>query len=205
MKKADRIRNMLRKKLRSSFLWGSVSFLMGSHIYGARYLLECDITAILRYDSMRRKSPDFVPLPSLYTENGRKVLKKLLKAYEDDRPVSDIEYQNKLLDAGGWLCPCGRANPSYTFVCACKNNKQNALPKEALARDRRPHWYCFCGKENLPHITTCVCGRKKQEVPMSQRYPSAKNSSWLCPCGRTNPNYTSTCVCGKNKRDITQI
>ncbi len=170
MKKADRIRSMLHREMFWFWFLGSLAVLMGSHIYGSRSLRARDVSAILRYDSLRRRRPGFVPLPNLYTENGRKVLKKLLKAYEDDRPLSDIEYQDKLLNAGGWRCTCGRVNPNYTATCVCGTHMRQIPPSDRcpapqpVPAPKPTHWLCTCGRENPNYTSTCVCGKNKRDI-----------------------------------------
>ena len=186
-------------------VFGMLSFLMGCHIFGNRDPHAADTAALLGYDKLKRKSSEFVPLPQLRTEAGRKTLKKLLAAYEADRPDDDMDYRKNILSSGGWLCACGRTNPKYTFTCVCGKKKRSAISQELVFEkpsDVPEQWHCICGNTNLFYSSRCTCGRKKQDVPMSHRYPISKGETWHCPCGRTNPCYTSTCVCGKNKRDI---
>ncbi len=33
--------------------------------------------------------------------------------------------EKKILDEGGWKCPCGRVNNSYTTTCVCGVHKRD--------------------------------------------------------------------------------
>lgn len=44
-----------------------------------------------------------------------------------DSILSTEEYVSDALNAGGWQCCCGRANPPYVSTCVCGINKSGQL------------------------------------------------------------------------------
>lgn len=42
--------------------------------------------------------------------------------------------EQRLLEADGWECSCGRVNPSYTGTCACGKSKRDVLEAQAKAQ-----------------------------------------------------------------------
>jgi len=83
-----------------------------------------DVEKILIYDRKKKKNPH-TPLPQMRTLGGENLLSQLLDAYEEARPVCSTTYRNEILSNSGWLCSCGRANPSYTSTCVCGKNKRD--------------------------------------------------------------------------------
>ena len=44
------------------------------------------------------------------------------------------DYVQQTVEAGGWLCICGRANPGYVSTCSCgRNKRQNAVSGQDYA------------------------------------------------------------------------
>ena len=41
---------------------------------------------------------------------------------------------NKMLEAGGWKCTCGKVNPSYTATCTCGTTKKEIQDLEKLEK-----------------------------------------------------------------------
>lgn len=81
-----------------------------------------DVEKLLRYDRKKKKDPH-TPLPQMCTLGGENLLVQLLDAYEDARPICDTAYKQSILKSSGWVCACGRINPSYTYSCVCGKNK----------------------------------------------------------------------------------
>jgi len=103
-----------------------------------------------------------------YSYQSHRSFDRMLKAFlllfktdippkKETIPTSQHEHNKKIIQAGGWTCACGRANPAYTSTCVCGRNKQ-AILKQANS------WFCSCGRENQHYVSTCVCGVNKRDA-----------------------------------------
>ena len=52
-------------------------------------------------------------------------------------PVSPLPYDRELPETGGWICSCGRVNPSYTGTCACGKTKREIEEANLTQAKRR--------------------------------------------------------------------
>ena len=65
-------------------------------------------------------------------------VERLLSVNGSSEPNQSVfageDYVQQTVEAGGWLCICGRANPGYVSTCSCgRNKRQNAVSGQDYA------------------------------------------------------------------------
>ena len=48
---------------------------------------------------------------------------------ERERKQNELDWQQEMLDNGGWKCICGRVNDQYVSSCACGRSRSNGEKK----------------------------------------------------------------------------
>ena len=105
-----------------------------------------------------------IKVPKLRTEEGKQFWMQYIKAFNNEHAhPTEKDRRKAILEAGGWLCSCGRVNPSYTSTCVCGTAKRN-VPQSKYATAESLHWRCTCGRENPDYTSTCVCGINKRDA-----------------------------------------
>lgn len=125
-------------KLRQLFRKRYIKHVLTSVLLGGKYRTIVDhfwedLRKILIYDCKRQKRKEaYVPLPQIWSNDGKKVLKLFLEAYENERPMTDMQWESILIERGGWRCACGRTNAAYTSTCVWQEQERNSY-REATA------------------------------------------------------------------------
>lgn len=90
-----------------------------------------------------------------------------------------------LLSQGGWLCACGRTNPSYTGTCACGATKDGSVGSKATS---------------LVDTLTVAANQAEVDKIKSEENRTLANGGWSCRrCGKVNPEFIGFCLCGMTR------
>lgn len=97
-----------------------------------------------------------------------------------------------ILSQGGWICSCGRTNPSYTGTCACGATKDGSVSSKATTLAVSP--------------TSVVTNQIELERLKKIESDALAKGGWRCRrCGKVNPEFIGFCSCGMTRGQSREI
>lgn len=116
--------------------------------------------------------------------------------YETPTWTNNSSNQNSpdrsMMASGGWICSCGRTNPSYTGTCSCGQSKYGSTKNQAKVLAVSP--------------LTIAANEAEMERIKREASKIIANGGWRCrKCGKGNPDFINCCVCGMTRRESKEI
>ena len=96
-----------------------------------------------------------------------------------------------MLRNGGWLCGCGRTNPSYTGTCVCGATKDGSVGSRTITK---------------PSSLAGAAVQTELEKMKAEEIRVLSNGGWKCHrCQTVNPAHIGFCGCGMTRGQNKEI
>lgn len=98
----------------------------------------------------------------------------------------------RIISQGGWICSCGRTNPSYTGTCACGATKDGSVSSKVSSIAVSP--------------LNVAANQVELERIKAEEKNTLENGGWRCRrCGKVNPVFIGFCSCGMTRGQNREI
>ena len=114
--------------------------------------------------------------------------------YENTEPswMQSASHDRVILSQGGWICGCGKTNPSYTGTCSCGATKDSSVSSKISSSVDSP-------------LVVAANQVELEKLKAEERH-TLENDGWRCRrCGKVNPEFIGFCSCGMTRGQSIKI